>query len=413
MNVLLVDDQELIVNSLKGGLDWERLGVEQVYTATNSYEAKFLMMNYPVDLLITDIEMPEEDGIALAEWVSERFQETVIVFLTSHPNFQYAREGVRLHVFDYLLQPVRFSELERVVERTGKQVRKLQASREEQRSSRFTRRHRNAVFDSLVLRSLNNREEDVLETWQSLEKLYEEKHGGVAVYLVLLQVHQWESVQKKWADELLRTALSNILAEVFEKEQGEVGIANIEAGNYWGFLFVEEPVAPEVFRKRLALFLEQVNGLGDFRVSGVANDSFLKRLGSTLRELKKRMLAALRPGEILWENVLGREDGDPVEQAMSFIQEHLQSKLSRQEVAEQVHLNPEYLSKLFRKEMGLSLKDYILTEKMKQAASLLTDSNLPIGLIASKVGFDNFSHFSRTFQNYYKMPPKDYRQQNK
>lgn len=98
---------------------------------------------------------------------------------------------------------------------------------------------------------------------------------------------------------------------------------------------------------------------------------------------------------------------------MSFIQEHLQSKLSRQEVAEQVHLNPEYLSKLFRKEMGLSLKDYILTEKMKQAASLLTDSNLPIGLIASKVGFDNFSHFSRTFQNYYKMPPKDYRQQNK
>lgn len=120
MNVLLVDDQELIVNSLKGGLDWERLGVEQVYTATNSYEAKFLMMNYPVDLLITDIEMPEEDGIALAEWVSERFQETVIVFLTSHPNFQYAREGVRLHVFDYLLQPVRFSELERVVERTGK-----------------------------------------------------------------------------------------------------------------------------------------------------------------------------------------------------------------------------------------------------------------------------------------------------
>ncbi len=413
MNVLLVDDQEVIVNSLKEGLDWKNLGVEQVYTATNSYEAKFLIMNHQIDLLITDIEMPEEDGVALAEWVSEYSQEIVIVFLTSHPNFQYAREGVRLHVFDYLLQPVRFSELEQLVKLAGKQVWKIQANQEERRSSRFNRRHRNAVFDSLVLRCLSNREEDVLETWQSLEKLYEEKHGGAAAYLVLLQVHQWESVQKKWADELLRTALSNILAEAFEGEQGEVGIANIEAGNYWGFLFVKEPVAPEDFRKRIALFLRQVNGLGAFQVSGVANDSPVKKLGSTLRELKKRMLAAPKPGEILWEDVSERQGSDPVEQAVSFIRDHLQSKLSRQDVADQVHLNPEYLSKLFRRETGLSLKDFILTEKMKKAATLLADSNLPISLVASKVGFDNLSHFSRTFQNYYQTSPKDYRQKNK
>lgn len=414
MNVLLVDDQELIVNSLKSGINWKNLGVEQVYAATNSYEAKFIIMNYAVDLLITDIEMPEENGIALAEWAQEYSREIIIVFLTSHPNFQYAKEGVRLHIFDYVLQPVRFSELEQLVLRAGKKVQAFQINREEQRSSHFTRQHRNAVFDSLVLKSLNNREEDVLETWQSLEELYREKTGGLAVYLLLFQIHQWESVTKQWTDELIRTVFSNVLAETFEAEQGEVGIANIETRNYWGFLLVKHPIPPEDFRKRILQFLNLVNGLGEFQISAVANDLPITDLGSSLRNLKKRMLAFPKPGLILWKTSDEEEENitDPVEQIMLYIRNHIHQKLSRQEIADRVHLNPEYISKLFHEKTGVSLKSFILQEKMKRAADLLADSKLPIGIIASKVGFDNFSHFSQTFRGAFQMSPQEYRQQN-
>lgn len=81
-------------------------------------------------------------------------------------------------------------------------------------------------------------------------------------------------------------------------------------------------------------------------------------------------------------------------------------------MAAQVHLNPEYFSKLFRRETGLSFKDFVLQEKMKRAAGLLSDTKMPVGLIASRVGFDNFSHFSQTFRGYYKMSPQEYRQKH-
>ena len=414
MNVLLVDDQELIVNSIKEGLTWDKLGVDKVYCATNSYEAKFLIMNYPIDLLITDIEMPEEDGIALAEWVQEFSEEIIIVFLTSHPSFQYAREGLRLHVFDYLLQPIRFSELSDLVSRVEHQIRQRHESKRNRQNALFARQHRNAVFDSLVLKALNNREEDMWDAWNDLEELYRKKHGGFVVYLMLFTVHQWELVHREWTDRLIRTVLSNILGEIYEEEEAEVGIANIDAGNYWGFLQLKEAVDREIFRKRTECFLEQVERTGAFRISRIARDMPVKRQGLVLRELKKQMLAGAKPGTIYWEDIsCGKGEGqDAVRQSIAYIEEHIYLKLSRQEVAAQVHLNPEYFSKLFRRETGLSFKDFVLQEKMKRAAGLLSDTKMPVGLIASRVGFDNFSHFSQTFRGYYKMSPQEYRQKH-
>ena len=63
MNVLLVDDQRAVVESLKKGICWEHLEVEQVFTTSSAKEAKLILRNFPVDILVTDIEMPEEDDL--------------------------------------------------------------------------------------------------------------------------------------------------------------------------------------------------------------------------------------------------------------------------------------------------------------------------------------------------------------
>ena len=65
MNVCLVDDQRAVVDSLKNGIHWEKLPVDKVYTACSAREAKLILKNFPVDVLLSDIEMPEEDGISL------------------------------------------------------------------------------------------------------------------------------------------------------------------------------------------------------------------------------------------------------------------------------------------------------------------------------------------------------------
>ncbi len=99
----------------------------------------------------------------------------------------------------------------------------------------------------------------------------------------------------------------------------------------------------------------------------------------------------------------------PIQRAMTYIRRNIDKDLSRAEIAEAIYLNPEYLSRLFKKETGASLNDYIVTEKMRAAQSLLSDTNIPVSLIATKVGYSNFSYFSQVFKKYTGMSPVEYR----
>ena len=95
MNVLLVDDQKAIVESLKNGIQWGKLPVSQVYTACSAKEAKLVLRNFEVDVLVSDIEMPEENGLSLGRWAKEQFQEIECIFLTSHADFCLCEGGYR------------------------------------------------------------------------------------------------------------------------------------------------------------------------------------------------------------------------------------------------------------------------------------------------------------------------------
>ena len=68
MTVLIVDDQEKILEATKKLVDWEKLHVDIVFTANSALAAKKILKEQKVDIMLTDIEMPGEDGIALQKW---------------------------------------------------------------------------------------------------------------------------------------------------------------------------------------------------------------------------------------------------------------------------------------------------------------------------------------------------------
>lgn len=76
-----------------------------------------------------------------------------------------------------------------------------------------------------------------------------------------------------------------------------------------------------------------------------------------------------------------------------------------------MYLNPEYLSRLFKKEMGIGLNEYLVQERMKIAESLLRNTSFSISIIASKVGYVNFSHFARAFKKEFGVSPTEYRKE--
>lgn len=69
------------------------------------------------------------------------------------------------------------------------------------------------------------------------------------------------------------------------------------------------------------------------------------------------------------------------------------------------------MSRIFKKEKGISLKEYIILEKMRTAQNLLMNTNFSIGMIGAKVGFDNFSYFSQTYKKIMGKTPTEEREQ--
>ena len=65
MNLLLVDDQPNIISSIVSCIPWHSLGISSIHTATSAAAAREILLNHKIDIMITDIEMPNEDGLSL------------------------------------------------------------------------------------------------------------------------------------------------------------------------------------------------------------------------------------------------------------------------------------------------------------------------------------------------------------
>ena len=100
-----------------------------------------------------------------------------------------------------------------------------------------------------------------------------------------------------------------------------------------------------------------------------------------------------------------------VRECERYILEHLESEeLSVNDVAGYCHLSPIYLNRIFKKEKGISISQYMIREKMSLAAELLKDGKLAANLVALRVGYPSYPHFSATFKKYYGVSPSKYQE---
>lgn len=121
-----MDDGHYIVEYLKHLLDWGKFGIDRIQTTTNSVEAKRILEQSPVDILITDIRMPEISGIHLLEHVKALNLATKVIFLSGYSEFEYAQQAVRLGAFDYLLKPVDKEDVEKAIKKVTCEIGKSQ-----------------------------------------------------------------------------------------------------------------------------------------------------------------------------------------------------------------------------------------------------------------------------------------------
>lgn len=98
-----------------------------------------------------------------------------------------------------------------------------------------------------------------------------------------------------------------------------------------------------------------------------------------------------------------------IAKCIDYIFDNLQKKLKTGDIADYLSISPSYLSRLFAKEMGMSLSSYIKSQRLNAAAQMLQYSDYSILEIAEYFEFSSQSHFTSAFQEKYKTTPKRYR----
>lgn len=91
---------------------------------------------------------------------------------------------------------------------------------------------------------------------------------------------------------------------------------------------------------------------------------------------------------------------DMIINAINYIRRHLTEKVSLKEVADELHLSPEHLSRKFKEEMAMNITDYIHKVKIEESCSLLTSKLYSVSDIAYIFGYSSPAHYTKTFKKF-------------
>lgn len=117
LKVLIVEDEEMIRKGIVLTVDWAALDCVVVGEATNGVQGLEAARRLEPSLIITDLKMPQMDGIEMLTALRAEGCNAYVIILTAYDNFAYAQSALRLGAVDYLLKPFHDGDLENAVTR--------------------------------------------------------------------------------------------------------------------------------------------------------------------------------------------------------------------------------------------------------------------------------------------------------
>ncbi len=528
--VLIVDDEVYSIKGVQAGVDWEKLHISNIFTATSMAKAQEVFKDNHIDLLICDIEMPKGSGLDLLKWVREHSPTTETIFLTCHSDFTYAKKALQLKSFNYLLKPVDYQELGDEIGKAKEKIHKEQKERKVRDSYlKYEKSHRSVVEErfwlDLIHQVIPSSLTNINEHLRKFNISYVEYKSFLPI---LVHVQSWEEELSVKEAKVIEYALKNAIEEVIvgldndihapliSLNSGQVLIILSQTGkvnkndliekcnnlilNFSTFFscelccyigtqvqiqevvsmvaklleldrnnvtrhnqtieyrkietdecsFAHMPVDDWINLLRKGSFerLEQEINLyfsrwkmenskinaqslylfyQDFlqiifyvlKEKGIlANEVFSNKILIETPEKILRSFHSLQEWVLYIVDVVANKMQSPqdkgcvVEKVRQFINNNIgEERISRQDIANHVYLNPDYLTRVFKKQTGLSISDYMQQQRLEYAKKLLEVTDLPVSEVALKAGYSNFSYFSTIFKKMEKISPVEYRKE--
>ena len=507
MNILLVDDDRFIIEALREKIRWDRLKIDNVYAANSLTQAQDIIKEYPIHLMISDIEMPQGSGLELLSWVRNENYDIKTIFLTNYADFNYAQKAIELQSFEYYLKPINFEKLEFIIQKALDKIteqrpvapletsfqaennfwfeylRKPRIHRLEELQAEMRRRNLSLKDHQYFLTgviTLHINEADYapeIPSWTSqLKRVFQafsnetyqlaslfKMEGHVDRYVCHFRVDSSinsdefaRKVQQEIQDKLHRNSIltftgcfqcthilqdvkdlyastgqqvpywntiipvSSDIAVIQEKEVATNSISfsdSLDESDLAKSLlnYISNGMVPRSLLQKLHLdwtqqigiYLDQ-NGISAHKLFQNAHHDFLfQRKFHSIESFEEYF-------NYYWSHARNfvtdaENQKNSIQRIIEYIDHHYKEDLSRTTLADMVYLSADHLARIFKKETGETLVKYITDKRIHAAKELLSDTKTPIAQVASEVGYDNYSYFTKIFKEKTGYSPGDYR----
>ncbi|AQR97147.1 MULTISPECIES: response regulator transcription factor [Clostridium] len=394
--LVVADDEPKIRRGIENLLDWHELNINIVGEAEDGEIALEVIKEKKPDIILLDINMPFLNGLNLLEKLKEINYRSIVIIISGYDDFSYAQKALKYNVFDYVLKPVNKKNMEEII---LKAVSKLNEIQNETNYLDWVEKQLNENIEILKKNFFSEWLDNKLNDQQMLKEIEYFKikfNNNVGLILVKpIEKLNLETAEKRWNMELLEFAIANLLNEKFNKSNEKfifnddknnvVLIANIHDMVEW--INLGNQVEMEIGKYlKCNVLVEQANvAEGILKIK----HEYLKIVNDLNKKRKCSPIILL---------------------AIKYIEDNYYSNdLSVNDISDKLEVTSSYLSKLLKKETGLSFIDYLTNVRIKKAMCIMEDPSIKIYDVAELVGYSNQHYFCRAFKKVVGISPTEFK----
>ena len=420
--VLLVDDEYMITEGLKRLIPFDKWDMEVVATANHADDALDYVREHPVDIVISDVNMPDKTGLEMIGEMKELLPNAYYILLSGYQEFDYVKKAMNLNVVDYLVKPVDKVELERLLEKIASQL--GETSHEPEILSQ--------QLDEEAFKTHLSQKEN---WWIGLSK---EKQGNFVIpYYVLGQ--DWQIVLADQEFEGLLVMSFEAPYQInFEKWKRDVektlfyGSVNLDQSE--SLFSYYEPIYRVIIQGNLQQIIEELTLLEKIVLENTPRVSITKQLftqfvmdvfhlfehlkADDMTDIVKNIHAITTFEDLVaytketLTSFFGQyRMNENVVSVLEVIGRDYQKELSLKDISKDLFINPVYLGQLIKKETNSTFAELLNKQRIKAAQQLLLSTNDSIEDICYTVGYSNVGYFYKVFRKLCGKSPKAYRKQ--
>ncbi|GGH36480.1 response regulator transcription factor [Paenibacillus segetis] len=468
---IVVDDEKWIVEGIKAGVSWGKYGFEVIGHADNGLEALQLIKTLRPDLVLTDIKMPEMNGLELIKNGKSVSPETLFVVLSGHAEFAYAQRAINYGTFGYCLKPFEIEEIHSMLARVadylhGKLKTKspsLSLDMYEAICSGNTLKMKQLLEDYDMPLHPNSKITPIVIQGVNLASVnHEVKHfsfsmnlrrQGFLVYDELKEafLHSWNMAPPSGS---FSAGVGYAISDVAELE------ASLEAASLsaYGIFSTGKTGIYPANNKNSVPINETLRDI-KFALEHKDRIQFIKILESS-RDLFHNLTFTIKDAYLIYTTVTylffhegnqidirffegyeqlythyGNVDAliddilknsythfteelpanavkvahKKVKEIVIYLHDNFTQEISIQGLASRFYLSPNYLCQLFKKEVGETIVEYVSRLRIQYACKLLKETDHTIQQVGEQCGFQDYFYFTRIFKRYNKITPTQYR----